>query len=99
VVFISGSSVDAHLLLHFGVPGLIRQAWWGWGHTVGVLKPHPHSLSWLCRGGGGGCFGPGHTAIGCVLVVGGVGLLFEMWIVDASIIRRPFLVGGFCICA
>jgi hypothetical protein len=90
VVFISGSSVDAHLLLHFGVPGLIRQAWWGWGHTVGVLKPHPDIR---------GLFRPGHTAIGCVLVVGGVGLLFEMWIVDASIIRRPFLVGGFCICA
>ena len=54
----------------------------GWGHTVGVLKNQAALL-------GGGCLGlrfqePGRAGP-CERVWCGVGLLFEIWIVDASI--------------
>ena len=75
VVFISGNSVDAH-------PGTRVHLGKGWGHTVGVLKPHPQ-LWGVFRSR------PHRHAVEPfgVCVVGGVGLLFEMWIVDASIFR------------
>ena len=75
-----------------------------WGSET---SPAPRPLFPWEAGSCGVCFRPGHTtrqmvALRGVWWVGGVGLLFEMWIVDASIIRRPcpwVLVGGFCICA
>ena len=81
--------------------------WWGWGHTVGVLRhqvsvppgPRPCCLAvvrlcveWVVVGGGVRPLGmrervvPGQLACAPVGVWGGgVGLLFEIWIVDASI--------------
>ena len=44
-----------------------------------------------CRAGvvGERGFVPATPLVSVSWLVGGVGLLFEMWIVDASIIRRP----------
>ena len=58
----------------------------GWGHTVGVLRPHASAVGSGSSGVGGG-WGLGSRL--CLVSGdagwGGVGLLFEMWIVDASI--------------
>ena len=64
------------------------------GHTVGVLRNQ--LCGWLCAGcvlvSRGGPV-PGRAAAPCG-VVGGVGLLFEIWIVDASIERLTSLFVG-----
>jgi hypothetical protein len=73
-------------------PGLVAV---GWGHTVGVLRNQTRNHPWADRGWGvGGVWLLGSRPVpaspralwwvGVVWGVG-VGLLFEIWIVDASI--------------